>query len=146
MDEFIRKEIEQNILNNLQCGIVEQARKDYVRGAKALITIFKKPMDKILYISKANEMILKSRPGSKEVDIRKIYWYKDAKTFVEKDPYNMFNNNQSIVFDVWDQIAWEEYTEDMKKEKEKHEKALSKANKARKINHKLHAKKEKNDI
>lgn len=146
MDEFIRKEIEQNILNNLQCGIVEQARKDYVRGAKALIAIFKKPMDKILYIPKANEMILKSRPGSREVDIRKIYWYKDAKTFVEKDPYNMFNNNQSIVFDVWDQIAWEEYTEDMEKEKKKHEKALSKANKARKINPKLHAKKEKNDI
>ena len=138
----IKKEMEEDILCNIQFGIVEQARKDYIKGAKVLISIFKEPMEKLLYNTKAKDMILKARPGHKIAAVRHIYWYKDAKRFVEQDPYEMFNNNQEMIFKAWNQMAMEEYLEDTKEEKE-HE---GKANKTGKTNTKLHEKKKKDSV
>lgn len=141
--EMIKKELEENVLVNIQCGIVEQARKDYIKGARILISIFKEPMEKILNNSRARDMILKARPGNRTAELRHIYWYKDARTFVEKDPYNMFNDNQEMIFKAWDQMAMEEYIEYQKRKEKEHEREF---NKTRKTDSKLHEKEEKNVI
>lgn len=126
--EMIKKDLEEDILVNIQYGIIEQARKDYIKGARILISIFKEPMEKILNNSRAREMIMKARPSNKTAELRHIYWYKDARTFVEKDPYGMFNGNQETIFKTWNQMAMEEYIEYKKrKEKEHHERELKKS-------------------
>ncbi len=150
----IQKDMEEDILVNIQYGIIEQARKDYIKGARILISIFKEPMEKILNNNRARDMIMKARPGNKTAELRHIYWYKDARTFVEKDPYDMFNGNQEMIFKAWNQMAMEEYIEYQKEKEKEHEREFKKsrknarkeADKTRKTDSKLHEKEEKNVI
>lgn len=148
--EMIKKDLEEDVLVNIQYGIIEQARKDYIKGARILISIFKEPMEKILNNNRARDMIMKARPGHKTAELRHIYWYKDARTFVEKDPYDMFNGNQEMIFKAWNQMAMEEHIEYQKRKEKEYERELKKArnetDKTRKTNSKLHEKKEKDDI
>ena len=141
--EMIKMDLEEDVLVNIQYGIIEQARKDYIKGARILISIFKEPMEKILNNNRARDMIMKARPSNKMAELRHIYWYKDARTFVEKDPYNMFNDNQEMIFKAWDQMAMEEYIEYQKRKEKEHEREL---NKTRKTDSKLLEKEEKNVI
>lgn len=109
----MKREYDDEGIINLGEGIIGRARTDYIDGAKELIKIFKKPMSEILQIQKAKDIIMKTRPSAREARLRRIYWYKDAKWFVEKDPYDMFKNPKAV-FNIWDRDAWDEYQEEMK--------------------------------
>lgn len=148
--EMIKMDLEEDVLVNIQYGIIEQARKDYIKGARILISIFKEPMEKILNNNRAKDMIMKARPSNKTAELRHIFWYKDARTFVEKDPYDMFNGNQEMIFKAWNQMAMEEHIEYQKRKEKEHEEKFKKTrnetNKTRKTDSKLHEKEEKNVI
>lgn len=97
-----------DFLGNVQVGIVELAKADYIKGALVLIRRFRKPMDIIENDPSAQIRIQKSRPGAKSAHDRHIYWYKDAKRFVLEDPYSMFEDSE-IVLKAWNKEAWDKF-------------------------------------
>lgn len=93
--------------SNVQVGIVEQAKKDYIKGALVLIRRFRMPMNMIENDPSAQIRIQKSRPGARSAHDRHIYWYKDARRFVLEDPYSMFEDSEIVL------KAWNKEAEDM---------------------------------
>ena len=104
----MKEQFNEDGLNELRIEIIKMAKEDYIKGALVLIRKFKRPMDMILEHETARDIILKARPGAKDATTRRIYWYKDAKRFVEEDPYEMFADPE-IVIKTWNKMAWNKY-------------------------------------
>lgn len=95
-------------LTNLKINIVEQARKDYIKGALVLIRKYKMPMYYIADDPDAKIFIQKSCPGSKLTTNKLVFWYKDAKRFVTEDPFVLFADPTEVI-NHWDREAWAIY-------------------------------------
>lgn len=79
--------IDEDGLENVAVGVIKQAKKDYIKGAKLLYSILKyvpeyENITKSIYKSIYNDLI-----GYKKETIR---WMLDAWSFIKNDPYNMF--------------------------------------------------------
>lgn len=90
-------------VENVSVGLIRQAKKDFIKGAKILYDVMKK-------IPTQNE--LKSSSGFRLVndpDVRLMY---DAWRFVRKDPYDMFDPGEETIINSWKDQAVIDYYKD----------------------------------
>ena len=88
---MLQMDIDQEGLMNVTVGLAEQARKDFVKGAKILYAWYGR-------IPEHKEWV---NLGSRDTHQREIFWMYDAWDFVKKDPYDMFDVGEKAIIDSW---------------------------------------------
>lgn len=91
-------------VENIAIGVVGQARKDFIKGAKVLYSI-------LHYIPSYNDLIkdVNHHTLTNNQDVRYMY---DAWRFVQKDPYEMFGDaGEDQVINSWKSAAILKYYE-----------------------------------
>lgn len=84
-------------VENVACGIIKQAKKDFVKGACVLYSIMGRiPTQKELLADKKHCTL------SNDADVR---WMYDAWRFVKQDPYELFSPGEEAIIDAWTEEA-----------------------------------------
>lgn len=89
-------------VDNVAVGIVRQARRDFVKGAKILYSIFKRILtEKELLADELHKSLVTNRT---------IRWMYDSWRFVIEDPYSMFGDvGDDVVIKSWTMDAIIDY-------------------------------------
>ena len=96
------KYIDEGGIENIACALVDQARKDFIKGGKVLYKAMKRiPTHKELLADPKHHTL------SNNADVR---WMYDAWRFVTQDPYQLFGNvTEAEVIKAWTDKTIEEY-------------------------------------
>lgn len=89
-------------VDNVAVGIVKQARRDFIKGAKILYSIFKRVLtEKELLADELHKSLAANHT---------IRWMYDSWRFVKEDPYSMFGEiGDDVVIKSWTTDAIIEY-------------------------------------
>ena len=85
------EELDERGVENLMLAMVTSARQDYIKG----YVVIKNTFGKILTLQEFDDFVNKCRG------------FYESKEFVEKDPYNLFNEWQSKTLTSWNELAEE---------------------------------------
>ena len=89
--------IDETGVENVACGLIRQAKKDFIKGAKLLFGILGKiPTYKELISDQSHATL------SNNADVR---WMYDSWRFVRDDPYDMFDMGEDSVIEAWKRAA-----------------------------------------
>lgn len=101
-------QINENGIENLAIGIVDQARKDYIKGAFKLIKKFRKPVEECLKDPYCQKYIGQANMSN---SLRDIFWMMDARRFMKKDPYGLLRSEKDYdsAIKSWNETAWKMY-------------------------------------
>ena len=96
------KYIDEGGVENFACAMVDQARKDFIKGGKILYGVMKRiPTQNELYADPDHHTL------TNNADVR---WMYDAWRFVRDDPYLFFGEvGEESVINAWKDKAIEEY-------------------------------------
>ena len=97
------KTVHEDGVENIACALVDQARKDFIKGGKTLYA-------KLKAIPSYSELVA-DYPShislSNNADVR---WMYDAWRFVRDDPYQFFGDvGEDVIIATWKEMAIEEY-------------------------------------
>ena len=96
------KYIDEGGVENIACALVDNAKKDFIRGGKIVYGLLKRiPTHSELY----------KIPGAKSLwTDRDVRWMYDAWRFVSEDPYQFFGDvGEEIIIKTWSEEAIKEY-------------------------------------
>lgn len=80
-------------VENVACGIIKQAKKDFIKGACVLYSIMGYiPTQKELLVNKKHHTL------TNNADVR---WMYDAWRFVKQDPYELFSPGEESIIKAW---------------------------------------------
>ena len=95
--------IDEDGLENVAVGVIKQAKKDYIKGAKLLYSILKYVPE----YENITKSIYNDLMGYKKETIR---WMLDAWSFIKNDPYNMFGEaGEEDIIKQWTNDAINDY-------------------------------------
>lgn len=91
--------VDETGVENIACGLVRQAKRDFIKGVKVLYK-------SLGYVPEQKELY-KTHPSlTNNADVR---WMYDAWRFVRDDPYELFSPGEEIVIKSWTDEALLEY-------------------------------------
>ena len=98
------EEFDEGGLQSLMLAMVTSARQDYIKGYVAI----KNKFGKILTLQEFNDWVVHVHKKRKDDFVNRCRGFYESKEFVEKDPYNLFNNWQNRILTSWNELAEEE--------------------------------------
>lgn len=105
------KELDDRGMQNLMLAMIQQARRDYVKGYETMMNNWGRVLSYKEY--KDWYYIYASKKQLRKVDkLRGILErYFSAVEFVEKDLYNIFDNQEDKILKAWKELAIKSYSE-----------------------------------
>lgn len=99
------EEFDERGIQSLMLAMVTSARQDYIKGYVAI----KNKFGKILTLQEFNDWVVHVMytGNEKDVFVNRCKGFYESKEFVEKDPYNLFNEWQSKILTSWNELAEE---------------------------------------
>lgn len=94
---------------NVLCGMIESAKKDYIRGYCYLKKMFKRIPTEDEYQKWAMRYNGAYKSDSVKTQMNNCDNFYDAKRFVESDPYELFDDEPETIFHAWDGFAEEKF-------------------------------------
>lgn len=100
MDAFY---IDEDGIENVAVGVIKQAKKDYIRGAKLVYSILK-------YVPEYENITKSIYNDLSDYKKEIIRWMLDAWSFIKNDPYDMFGEaGEEDIIKQWTKDAIDDY-------------------------------------
>lgn len=97
------EEFDERGVQSLMLAMVTSARQDYIKGYVAI----KNKFGKILTLQEFNDWVVHVHKKRKDDFVNRCRGFYESKEFVEKDPYNLFNEWQNKILTSWNELAEE---------------------------------------